>query len=243
LRSRYFCALTSGVGLRRRGSERRPTCLRDIHLEWNKPGLQNLILRRLINNSKVVDLYAFDRESVLTSSQRQDELFERLFPDQVEVGEKQSTTLDWILKRTSDSTNSSQPRDIILFFNKLCDVQNKRLERGDPEPTGSFLFDRSAFKEALPALSEYRVSRVLFAEYPHLRKYIEALREQKTEQNAESLGRLWSLDPDTTKSIAKQLRDIGMFEERASKSEVTYWVPFVYRPYLDMSQGKVEEIR
>ena len=216
---------------------------RDIHLEWNKPSLQNLILRRLINNTKIVELYEIDKDALLTSSQKQAELFQSIFPDQVELGEKQSTTLDWILRRTSDSTNTSQPRDIILFLNKLCEVENKRLEQGDPEPTDTFLFDRSAFKEALPALSEYRVSRVLYAEYPHLRQYIESLREQKTEQTTESLAQLWSLDAEGASRIAKQLRDIGVFEERTSKTEITYWVPFVYRPYLSMSQGKVDAVR
>ena len=83
---------------------------------------------------------------------------------------------------------------------------------------------------------------MLYAEYPTLRKYIDALKEQKTEQNAESLAALWETDVTTARGIARQLRDVGFFEERSSKGETTYWVPFVYRPYLDMSQGKVEGI-
>ena len=62
----------------------------------------------------------------------------------------------------------SQPRDIILFLNKVCEVQNQRLERGGDDPPDDLLFDRASFKDALPALSEYRVSRVLFAEYADL---------------------------------------------------------------------------
>jgi hypothetical protein len=167
----------------------------------------------------------------------------QLFPDQVEVGEKQSTTLDWILKRTADGTGESQPRDIILLLNKLCEVQNRRLERGEQEPSGEWLFERSAFKEALPALSEYRINRVIFAEYPQLRSHIEALREEKTEQNAHSLGHLWKTKPENALVVARQLRDVGFFEERSSRGEPTFWVPFVYRPALSMSQGKVDEIQ
>ncbi|WP_168195622.1 hypothetical protein [Bradyrhizobium sp. NAS80.1] len=43
--------------------------------------------------------------------------------------------------------------------------------------------------------------------------------------------------------IARKLRDVGFFEERTSSSgDIAYWVPFVYRPYLQMSQGKVDQI-
>jgi hypothetical protein len=213
---------------------------RDYHLRWNKDALRNLILRRLMNNSGVVDMYNINIDSVLTNSNEQDLLFDRVFPTQVEIGEKQSTTLDWILKRTADGTGESQPRDIILFLNKLCEVQNKKLETGGDEPGDELLFDRTVFKEAMPALSEYRVTRVLFAEYQELRAYIEKMREQKTEQNSESLARLWEINVTDAAKIARQLRDIGFFEERSGGA--SYWVPFVYRSYLAMVQGKADEL-
>jgi hypothetical protein len=190
-----------------------------------------------------LDAYSIEPNEILSSSSKQDELFSRLFPEQVELGEKQSTTLDWLLKRTADGTKESQPRDIILFLNKVCEVQNQRLERGEDEPPDQLLFERAAFKEALPALSEYRISRVLFAEYADLRPFIEALREDKTEQNVSSLARRWCVSDEESLKIARKLRDIGFFEERtASSGELTFWVPFVYRPYLALSQGKAEDI-
>jgi hypothetical protein len=42
--------------------------------------------------------------------------------------------------------------------------------------------------------------------------------------------------------VARKLRDIGFFEERTPSGDMTFWVPFVYRPYLQMSQGKVDQI-
>ncbi|WP_438275120.1 P-loop ATPase, Sll1717 family [Nitrobacter sp.] len=215
---------------------------RDMHIKWNKQSLQNLILRRLLSNADLVRNFDIDQNEILNSSSKQDELFARLFPEQVELGEKQSTTLDWLLKRTADGSKESQPRDIILFLNKVCEVQSQRLERGEDEPPDDLLFDRASFKEALPALSEYRVSRVLFAEYAELRSYIEALREDKTEQNVASLARRWKTTEEESLRIARKLRDVGFFEERTSAGETTFWVPFVYRPYLAMVQGKVDDI-
>jgi hypothetical protein len=216
---------------------------RDINLTWDRASIKNLIVRRLLSNEKILALYEVDRDRVLSSSQLQDEFFDKVFPDQVEVGENQSTTLNWLMKRTADGTKKNQPRDLILFLNKLVEVQNRRLERGEPEPGGSWLFERSAFKEALPSLSEYKVTRQLFAEYPSLRKFIEGLREQKTEHNVDSLSRVWQIGEDEALKVARIMRDVGFFEERYSKGEITYWIPFVYRSYLALSQGKMLELQ
>ncbi|MGO7207873.1 hypothetical protein ACCT30_43510, partial [Rhizobium ruizarguesonis] len=178
---------------------------RDINLVWDRASIKNLIVRRLLSNQKVVELYNVEKDKVLLSTRMQDEFFDRVFPDQVEVGENQSTTLNWLMKRTADGTKLNQPRDLILFLNKLVEVQNRRIERGENEPTGTWLFDRSSFKEALPGLSEYKVTRQLFAEYPSVRKYIEALREQKTEHNVDSLSRVWKVSEEEATSLAKVL--------------------------------------
>ena len=121
---------------------------------------------------------------------------------------------------------------------QLCDFQ-----RGEPEPPGPSLFDRASLKDALPAVSEYRVARVLFAEYPNLRPYIEALRQQKTEQNSASLSRLWGKDAETTRSVAKQLRDAGFF--RGALSEGRWALPRAIRisTISGLSQGKAEEVQ
>jgi hypothetical protein len=216
---------------------------RDINLVWDRASIKNLIVRRLLSNPKLIALYKVDKDEILSSSNKQDQFFNKVFPEQVEVGENQSTTLNWLIKRTADGSKSTQPRDIIVFLNKLVEVQNRRLERGEPEPSGTWLFDRSSFKEALPGLSEYKVTRQLFAEYPKLRNYIDALREQKTEHSVESLSRVWSVEMEAAEKLAKSLRDVGFFEERSSKGETTYWVPFVYRSYLALSQGKMQELQ
>jgi hypothetical protein len=40
---------------------------RDIQLKWNKPSLQNLIVRRIANNKAVTDLYGVDKDAVLST--------------------------------------------------------------------------------------------------------------------------------------------------------------------------------
>jgi hypothetical protein len=42
-------------------------------------------------------------------------------------------------------------------------------------------------------------------------------------------------------SWAQQLIEVGFFEARGSKDKPTFWVPFLYRDALSMSQGSAEE--
>jgi hypothetical protein len=64
---------------------------------------------------------------------------------------------------------------------------------------------------------------------------------EKTEQTADSLASLWQLTPEETVKWAQQLIDVGFFEARGSKDKPTFWVPFLYRDALKMSQGFAEE--
>jgi hypothetical protein len=213
---------------------------RDITLKWDKNSLQNLIVRRLLSNRKVVEFYGVKREAVLEDSSAQGEFFYRVFPAQVELGEKQSSTMDWIIKRSTDSRNDPAPREIIYFLNKAVEHQAARLERGEGKPEGEALFDRAVFKEALPELSEYRTTKMLYAEYPDQKRFIEKMRGEKAEQNIATLSGLWGVTEDEAKPIAQRLTDIGFFEQRGSRENVTFWVPFMYRPYLGLVQGKAE---
>ncbi|WKA29760.1 P-loop ATPase, Sll1717 family [Bradyrhizobium roseum] len=213
---------------------------RDITLKWDKNSLQNLIVRRLLSNPKVLDFYSVKQEQVLEDYNAQSDFFYRVFPDQIELGEKQSNTMDWIIKRSTDSRNDPAPREIIYFLNKAVEHQMARLERGEEEPDGNALFDRAVFKEALPELSEYRTTKMLYAEYPDEKKYIEKMRGEKSEQSVVTLSSLWAVNEDETKRIAQKLVDIGFFEQRGSRENLSFWVPFMYRPYLGLVQGKAE---
>lgn len=213
---------------------------RDITLKWDKNSLQNLVVRRLLNNQGILELYSVEREKVLEDYGAQDRFFYRVFPAQVEVGEKQSSTMDWLLKRIADSRNDPAPRELIFFLNKVVEKQSARLERGEDEPEGETLFDRAVFKEALPELSEYRTTKMLYAEYPEQRERIEMLRREKSEQTLASLAVIWRTGDEETRKVVQRLTEIGFFEQRGPRDNPTFWVPFIYRPYLDLVQGRAE---
>lgn len=213
---------------------------RDTTLSWTENSLLNLCIRRFISNDEIINELDINKEKVLTNSSEQEKLFYRIFPDQVEIGERQSKTFDWIIKRISDAKNGPAPRELILFLNLVCDEQIKRYERGEDTNVEGRLFSRQAFKAALPALSTYKTTRVLFAEYPDLQDRVMSLSEQKSEQTIENLCTIWSSNEIECRKICDELISIGFFEKISSISTETYYkIPFIYRPHLKIVQGKV----
>ena len=206
-------------------------------IEWNQASLLNLIIRRLISNDSLVDAMNIDRELILNNFSQQRDLFYRVFPGQVEQGSRKPSTLDWIISRCADGFSKTAPRELIHLLASLRDKEIIRLERGEPQAPGEQLFDRSVFKEALPIVSETRYHQNLLAEYPDLKPYLEKLNGEKTEQTVVSLAELWGVRPEEASARALRLVDIGFFQPRRAKDDQTFWVPFLFRDALSMSQG------
>lgn len=116
----------------------------------------------------------------------------------------------------------------------------RRLEQGGAPPLGDQLFDRSVFKSALPAVSDARLNQYLYAEYPNERLFVSKLDSQKAEQTPESLSDLWGLSREATIAKARELVELGFFEQRGSKDQPTFWIPFLYRDALHLVQGRAE---
>jgi hypothetical protein len=142
--------------------------------------------------------------------------------------------------RCADATGKTAPRELIHLLNCIRDEEIRRLERGGAAAPGDQLFDRSVFKLALPTVSETRLNSYLYAEYPAERPFLEKLEKEKAEQTPESLMAIWSVDRDAALAKAATLVALEFFEARGSRTEPTFWVPFLYRDALHLVQGKAE---
>lgn len=211
-----------------------------VNIDWDRGSLLNLIVRRLLHNKPLVQRYEVDPTQVLSSAASQQQLFGRMFPDQVDAGERKPSTLDWMLTRTQDGTKKTAPRELIHLLNELRATQARRLERGEPETPGEILFERITFKEALPEVSRVRLTQTLYAEYPTLRDLLEQLRGTKTLHTAQSLSEIWRVAVEQARYNAEQLVEIGFFEQRGEKDAPQYWVPFIYRDALELVQGAAD---
>jgi hypothetical protein len=65
---------------------------RYVILDWPQPALLNLILRRLLNNSALVKESDIDVTSILADAAKQEDIFYRFFPQQVEQGPQKAQT-------------------------------------------------------------------------------------------------------------------------------------------------------
>ncbi len=93
-----------------------------------------------------------------------------------------------------------------------------------------------ALQYGLDELSKKKRQTYLEAEFPHLWEYIEKFVGGKTEYDEASirriLGKKW-------KAIADDLVSIGVFLRKQTRDGSSiYWVPFLYRGGLYLTQGK-----
>lgn len=201
----------------------------------------NLIIRRLLSNDALVKEYNIDVANILSDFEEQQRLFYRFFPPQVEQGPKKRLALDWMISRCADGTDKTAPRELIHLLNTLREKEIQRIERGEAQPPGDQLFDRSVFKPALEVVSEARLVQTIYAEYPDLKASLVELEGEKTEQTTASLAAIWKTPEDEAKKRIQSLIEIGFFQERGGRDHWTYWVPFLYRDALTMSQGAAED--
>ena len=211
---------------------------RQITLTWDDRSLLNLIIRRALSNPELCEYYDVSPEEVLSDREAQEELFYRVFPEQVERGERKSTTLKWMVGRTRDGTDRTAPRELIHLVESARGQQLRASELGDDEPEGETLINGAAIKAGLPDVSQARLQRTLYAEYPEYKPWIEKLEGQKTEQTEETLSVLWRTGAGEAARRAQRLVEIGFFEQRVRAGIPSYWVPFLYRDSLKMVQGR-----
>lgn len=209
-------------------------------MDWTPAMLLNLTMRRILSNPVIAEEFDVDKEEVLGDTKKQEELFARIFPPQVEQGPQKATTFNWMVTRCADGTGKTAPRELIHLLNCIREEEIGRLERGGESAPKEQLFDRSVFKSALPTVSQTRLNTYLYAEYPAERPFLEKLIGEKSEQNPESLAIIWGVERDKALAKAQELAALGFFEARGSRSTPTFWVPFLYRDALSLRQGKAD---
>lgn len=214
---------------------------KSITITWDARSLLYLVIRRALYNEAIRNFYKVDASLVLASADEQQSLFYRIFPHQIDLGERKSTTLDWMLTRTSDGTTKTAPRELIHLLSAARDEQLKSLERGEPEPPGESLFDRNAFKAALPEVSKSRYEQTLCAEHPNLKTILDKLEGEKTQQTPATLAKIWRVPEAEALSRAEKLAEVGFFQKRGTKEQPLFWVPFLYRDALNLVQGQAEQ--
>ena len=194
-------------------------------------------MRRILSNAIIIEEFQLVADVVLQDYDRQEGLFYQFFPKQVEQGSRKPATFKWLVTRCADGTRKTAPRELVHLANEILRQEIRRLERGGMPTTGLQLFDASVFKQALPIVSRARLHAYLYAEYASEKPFVAKLDGEKTEHTLESLESIWGIGRDKAVEKAKELVALGLFEERGTKEEPRFWVPFLYRDALKSSAG------
>ncbi|MDP1801336.1 MAG: hypothetical protein Q8L81_08290 [Bacteroidota bacterium] len=203
-------------------------------IKWNRESILNLIIRRLLNNNDIVSFYKTDVQGTLSDIDRQTQLFYRIFPYKIGNNEK-SKSIDWIISRTRDGKGTDSPREIIHLLNQATDIQIKSMEIGKSNLENKELLDDISIKKSLNEVSKVRIETAIFAEYPLLKEFILKLMNEKSQLAMTDLQGAWSRNRKNAMKIALELVQIGFFERHGPKDEPYFIVPYLYRPYLNMT--------
>ncbi|EPS5699475.1 P-loop ATPase, Sll1717 family [Vibrio vulnificus] len=211
---------------------------RTTTISWDSKNLLNLVVRRALCNSELVNAFSVVPQEIMDDHDKQKEFYYKIFPKQVDLGEKKSETFEWINNRIRDGLTNTPPRELIHYYNEIISQEERDQAIGNNKIEEPNIVSRSAIKSAAGEVSKVRLEQTIFAEHPDLKESILALENKKAEHDLSTLRDIWGLTPDQTKVIASKLADIGFFENRAARNDNLYKIPFIYRPYLNIIQGK-----
>ena len=202
---------------------------RRMQISWYPEDLYALLCRRFRECPEFCSLLGLNEKTM------DSELFNRVFPPQVDVGEKKPSTWNWILSRVRDGNGITPPRNLIDLVNKAKEAQSRREER-DPRDydESSPLLEADSIRKALVALSEQRVQDTLLAESGEYSSRIEAFKNGKAEHNDETITATLRLNESDLSEILTELLAIGFIE----KVGALYKIPMLYRNGLGITQGK-----
>ena len=209
-------------------------------ITWTEQSILNLIIKRFIENEIIVDEYKLNKVEVVSDYKNQEKLFNRIFPEQVERGEKKPITMKWIIARTIDANGIIAPREIIHLIIELIDLQISNLKMGKDGTENENLFDRSLFKLAIERVSKVKIEQTLFAEYSDMKEYIQKFSEQRATNSVMSVSRILGKDENYSLEIINRLQEIGFLAKKEINNKTFYDIPFLFRPYLRSIQGTSE---
>ncbi|MFF2453222.1 P-loop ATPase, Sll1717 family [Isoptericola sp. NPDC058082] len=198
---------------------------RKITITWEDADLYALLIQRIKESRDFVAAADLDGMS-------DDEIFDRVFPAQVDPGLRRPTTWKWILTRIRDGNDVKSPRNLVDLVTKAVAAQQRReASAGRNYVAGEPLLTGDALKRALLELSKERVEDTLLAEAGSAAATVRLFENGKAEHNPESLATI--LGPENGDAI-KRLVGLGFLEQTGP----TYKVPMLYRGGMAITNGK-----
>jgi hypothetical protein len=202
-----------------------------LEIIWDEEDLLNLLARRIRENREFVDEFGI---ADLTDQQ----MFDKIFPDQVDFGLRKPRTWVWMMRRIRDGNDVKPPRNLIDLIKFSREAQLRKEDRDPRDLSKDPLVEPEALRKGLSQLSESRVNDTLLAEAGALSPVISRFRDGKAEHNLEFLSETLGTKPSEVRPVIKPLLELGFLEDVKG----TYKIPTLYREGLGVTQGKAFQL-
>jgi len=201
---------------------------RKTEIVWDEDDLLNLLCKRLKESGDFLEKLGVDGAA-------NDEIFNSVFPPQIDAGERKPTTWNWIMSRIRDGNHVKPPRNLIDLVMKAREAQIRREDREARQfQVGTPILEPDSFRRALTRLSEERVEDTLIAEAGDAVAFVERFKNGRSEHNRASLAQLLALQNGELEDAIQRLVEIGFLEEIGQ----TFKIPMLYRDGMNIVQGK-----
>jgi hypothetical protein len=204
-------------------------------LRWPEDLVLTMLVKRLFTDEKLRSYLGVEKERLDASHEYRVQSFYMVFPPTVHSGPNQSPTLRWMYNHTMDGRGVVTPRDIIDLVTRAKQAQQSSFQQA-PDGASPWLIGPEAIQYGLVELSRRKRDTYLKAEFPHLWQNIEKFVGGKTEYSPNALKDLFGKEWERA---CKDLVAIGLLRKTQRSGQQTYSFPFVFRPGLELTQGRV----
>ena len=209
------------------------THLRAHRIGWDNKTIIDMVARRMVESESVRSAFGIDR-SQLGSEQGRLGICWAVIPHQIEGQD----VFSWIVQRTSDATGEPNPRNVLTLLREARSRQLQICDRDDPDiVNGQPLIPGPPMRYALKALSTIRLEDTLYAEFNHIRPWIERLRGRFVDYPPAELARALGLNvhSDIFANVVADFKYSGFMRESPNKR---LSIPILYRASLNMQEGR-----
>ena len=203
---------------------------RKLDIIWREADLLNLLCRRIRENRSFCN-------ALKIAGATDQEIFDVMFPKQVDFGKRKPETWTWMMRRIRDGNDVKPPRNLIDLVQLSQDAQLKREDIQSRTLVSRPMLEPDALRDGLSQLSVRRVDDTIFAEAGPAVSTIEKFRGGKAEHNIDSLAALFGVSVEQAKNDVKPLVAIGFLEVIKG----SYKVPSLFREGMKITQGKAFE--
>jgi len=205
-------------------------------LRWSQDQIMTMLVKRLFADEDLREYLKVDRARLDANQAYRQACYDLVFPTTVHSGRRQSPTIRWMYNHTMDGKAVVTPRDIIELVTRAKQMQQDTF-KANPEGESPWMIGPQALLYGLAELSKRRRDTYLKAEFPHLWPDIEKFYGGKSEYAVTALhnllGKNWQ-------EMAASLVSIGFLRKRERASQPTFWVPYLYRKGMGLTQGKAD---